>query len=188
MFANARSHADDKEIEFTDERFETAEVFRLFLSLATTLDPLFEFLPITPLVTNLLLFLRKWDCRALYAAVVKALFGSFRHDTFHRIYPLQLFELGALLDDVSVCKVAITEHMRGRGFDRWWDGNLAKTPFDPQGWTASFWRENEIPRDYLFALMLSWHAKGWEDRTLANKFETELKAVQRPVAGMPRVD
>lgn len=187
MFADARSLDGDKKIEFTDEQFETSDVFPLFLSLATSLDPLSEFLTVSPQVTNLLLFLRKWECTALYSSVVKTLYRSYRNNKLNRIYPLQLFQLGALLDDVAICKVAITKHLRGR-VDCWWDGNLAKSPFDPNGWTASFWRENEIPREYLFALMLSWHAKRGEDKTLENKFESELKSVQRPVAPMMGVE
>jgi hypothetical protein len=174
-----RGVAHTKEVVFTDDVIETSDVFAAFLRLANTLDPIPDFFVITPALTHLLLFLRKWQCNALYAAVMKGLFRSFRSDIMYRISPLALFQLGAQLDDMEVCKDAIREQHRGSGFDTWWDRNASQTPFDPKGWTAGFWKEHKIPLDYLHALMCSWHTKLWEEKTLANKFEQQMRVLRR---------
>ncbi|BEI83859.1 hypothetical protein CcaverHIS002_0404630 [Cutaneotrichosporon cavernicola] len=153
QFATAKSMAEagasvhDNIIHFDDTILETAEVFRIFLKFATTLLPPMD-LPV-PSLGSLLLFLRKWDCDALEALMVR----TFHHGLlFGDLRPFHVFRVGVRVDDIKICKLALTEKMRARiqHKDRIED-NLV-----PKDWPPSLWKLFDSA--YIYALTKSAYA------------------------------
>jgi hypothetical protein len=154
----AEAHSDryaDKTIAFTDPELETAAVLRVFFTTITTMRvPLaqFEGKDLTVL-TTFLFFLRKWDAKNIYAVTLDSIHTAVKAG---RLYPLRVFQLGALLDEVETCCVALGNPDYG---DPWWGPWFGKHhdkmhhyPFNPCGWTPRFYLEHKIPTVYLAAL------------------------------------
>jgi hypothetical protein len=174
VFAEAHARPfSNKEIELTDPDLETAAILRLFVTVITTLHlPLEQFKDggLTT-VTNLCLFLRKWDARQLYSFVLEYIHTAVKGA---KLSPLHVFQLGALLDEVDTCLVALN-HVAGK--DAWWDPWWTTDeddyrPFNPCGWSMRFYKENKIPTVYLLALAQSMgaspsHPGGWFKEYLA---------------------
>ncbi|BEJ14678.1 hypothetical protein CspHIS471_0404450 [Cutaneotrichosporon sp. HIS471] len=133
-------------IHFDDATLETAEVFRTFLKFATTLLPPMD-LPV-PSLGSLLLFLRKWECDALEALMVR----TFRHGLLiGDLRPFKVFRVGAWVDDIEICKLTLTMKVRVlvAHKDRIED-NLV-----PQEWAPSLWKL--FDGSYIYALTKSLH-------------------------------
>ncbi|GMK58675.1 hypothetical protein CspeluHIS016_0601170 [Cutaneotrichosporon spelunceum] len=153
VFAEAHTRAfSDKAIELTDPDIETAPILRLFFTVITTLHlPLdsYKDCDLTPL-TNFLLFLRKWDARQLHTFVLENIHTAVRGA---KLPPLRVFQLGAVLDDVDTCLVAL-HHAAGYDpwWEPWWTAGDDYRPFNPCGWSIRFYKEHRIPAVYLLAL------------------------------------
>jgi hypothetical protein len=143
----AASHASasrSKAITFTDDAIETAAVVRLFLRLATTLRPALE-IPI-PTLASLYRFLRKWDCGTLEALLTDAITAS-RHHHHSGMKLLQVFQLGALLDDPSLRKLAFAEPSPPK-----LQGNEMYEGIAPDSWSLAFWRTSGLSADHIYAM------------------------------------
>lgn len=110
VFRDAGSIAGDapKDLHFIDPELETASVINRFLQLAATNaigdestllteDDLGSYIRLVP-------FLRKYDCQELLAELPQCIRHKLERD---EISPLHVFVLGAVLDDVELCILAL---------------------------------------------------------------------------------
>ncbi|CAK9787200.1 hypothetical protein CC85DRAFT_285051 [Cutaneotrichosporon oleaginosum] len=167
VFAEAHSrNFSGKEIELTDPELETAAILRLFLTVITTLHlPMDQFKDgdLTTL-TNFLFFLRKWDAKQLFPFVLEYIHAAVKGA---KLSPLHVFQLGAQIDDVDTCLVAL-RHTAGYDpwWGPWWTAEDDYRPFNACGWSLRFYKEHKIPAVYLLALNQSMghsptHPDGW---------------------------
>jgi hypothetical protein len=158
-------------IEFTDPEIESASVFQWFMSIATTLKVSFPPSQVNDLGA-LLLFMRKWGADALYDLVRTKLLTAIPRCTLPL---LKLFNIGAMLDDIEMCKAVLRRKPTWPFHGDWTHGVGPRSHlFDHRGWTLSFWREHSIPPEYMFALGASGAAASVGGEALAARFETAL--------------
>ncbi|BEI83861.1 hypothetical protein CcaverHIS002_0404650 [Cutaneotrichosporon cavernicola] len=153
VFAEAHARPfSNKDMELTDPDLKTANILRLFFTVITTLH-----LPLDPFkdgdlktLTNFLLFLSKWDAGQLYTFVLESIHTAVRGA---KLPPLRVFQLGAILDNVDTCLVAL-HHTAGYDpwWEPWWTAGDDFRPFNPCGWSMRFYKEHKIPAPYLLAL------------------------------------
>ncbi|CAK9779438.1 hypothetical protein CC85DRAFT_305851 [Cutaneotrichosporon oleaginosum] len=180
VLRNAHSVANGAKckITFTDPDCETADIFRLFLGLASkgrllaawTLDP----------VRQLVMFLDKYECiqaRRLFSSRFEIEIrrsGTRAHD---------LFLVAAAIGDTSLCRLILTRQAK-QVWGKPREGTKAKpldgTPgwcvWDCRHWPSSTWNCG-VPNKYLFALARAF-GQGGSSKPLADEFERYLGLVE----------
>lgn len=163
-----------------------SNVFRLFLVVASTLKvpsgPSGPEAPDKLLLGPLLIFLREWKCTTLYDLVVDKVLAQINAN---EIFPLQAFNIGALTNEIQLCKAALRDHWPSSwtAIDPWWDDGAVRAahyPWSTRGWSLRLYREHTIPPDFLFALAKARNiTRNISSGTLAERFEKCLhKAYQ----------
>jgi hypothetical protein len=169
--ASSPTIVTERRVEFDDIKTERAEDFRLFLHIVMEDAkgprgwPRIRFSPVDRTdimdMMPILLFLRKWKCTRLFDIALGAIDDSFTR------FPLQCFQLASHLDLPDLCARILREVTAYRwgdeegeddrlledGEGNWVDERCEPAnAFQSRNWTVTFWREHEIPAEYMWAM------------------------------------
>lgn len=127
------------EITFTDTELETREVLDLFLRFATEPDGPNEKSNLGA-YTNLVLFLRKYDC----PRVLETLSIYLKRELLEGLWPLvDTFVLGSILDNPQLCAAAIDRYSELKRLEAEPDFDVSSIPAPTL---------DRLPREHIVAL------------------------------------
>lgn len=142
----------ERKIEFTDEDFETEKTIRSVLELFVDLRFPYDGAAKNELerVRKIILFLQKYDCKRALSMLANYLNATWhttsQYSQQENVY--KLFVLGAMLDDIALCRVA----MRYVATDHIWTKGVQHRSRMPILQQLTLSELHLVPLEYIWAL------------------------------------